>query len=268
MFAGQELSAEGIAPQKSRVEAIQNMKAPSNATEEQSIREMVNFCNKYIKDYSTIPAPLQLGTKNRQRFFWGTAQQDPFETLKKRFTSVEVMAFYNPDAETEFIIDGSPIGLGAILAQKQDDDNFRPVAYGSNAFCPVQQQYSPTEREALAVLWSCQHFHHYMYDRHVSIITDHRPLPQIFSSKSQLPPRIQRWMLCLQPYDFEMKYITGCEMASDYLSRNPQNQISTDDTAEHFISIIVSDAVPKACTLKELISATKSDETLQHVVSC
>ena len=33
VFAGHELSAEGIAPQKSRVEAIQNMKAPSNASE-------------------------------------------------------------------------------------------------------------------------------------------------------------------------------------------------------------------------------------------
>ena len=63
-----------------------------------------------------------------------------------------------------------------------------------------------------------------------------------------------------------MKYILGREMASDYLSRNPLNQISTDDIAEHFISLIVSDAVPKACTLKELINTTKSDETLQQVM--
>ena len=190
MFAGQELSAEGIAPQKSRVEAIQNMKAPSNATEVRSILGMVNFCNEYIKDYSTITAPLRLLTKKRQRFFWGTAQQDAFETLKKRLTSVQVMAFYNPDLETELIVDGSPLGLGAILAQKQDDNNFRPVAYGSNALSPVQQRYSQTEQEALAILWSCQHFHHYVYDRHVTIITDHRPLLQLFSSKSQPPPRI------------------------------------------------------------------------------
>ena len=63
-----------------------------------------------------------------------------------------------------------------------------------------------------------------------------------------------------------MKYIPGREMASDNLSRNPLNQLSTDDTTEHFISMIVSDAVPKACTLKELIDATKSDETLQQVM--
>ena len=105
-----------------------------------------------------------------------------------------------------------------------------------------------------------QHFHRYVYDRHVTIITDQKPLLQIFSS------RIQQWMLRLQPYDFEMKYIPGREMASDYLSRNPQNQISADYTVEHFISMIVFDAVPKAYTLKKLISSTKSDETLQQVM--
>ena len=55
------------------------------------------------------------------------------------------MALYNPDAETELIVDGSPIGLDAIRAQKQPDGNFRPAAYGSNALSPVQQHYSQTE---------------------------------------------------------------------------------------------------------------------------
>ena len=121
----------------------------------------------------------------------GTAQQDTFIIFKKRLTSAEVMDFYNPDAETDLIMDSSPIGLGAILSQKQADGNFRPFAYGSNALSPVQQQYSQTEQEALAVLWSCHHFHHYVYDHHVTIITDHKPLLQTFSSKSQPPPRIQ-----------------------------------------------------------------------------
>ena len=95
-----------------------------------------------------------------QRFFWGTAQQNAFKASKERLTSAEVMAFYNPDVETELIVDVSPIGLGTILSQKQPDPNVRPVAYGSNALSSVQQRYSQTEREALAVLWSYEHFHY------------------------------------------------------------------------------------------------------------
>ena len=118
VFSGHEASAEGIAPQKSGVESYSNMKAPSNATEVRSFLGMVNFCNKYIRDYSPITAPLRVLTKKRPRFFGGTSQKDAFETLKERLTSAEVMVFYNPDTKTELIVDGSPIGLGAILAQK------------------------------------------------------------------------------------------------------------------------------------------------------
>ena len=139
MFAGYELSAEGTAPQKSRVEAVQNMKVPSNGTEVRSFLGMVNFCT----------APLRLLTKKTQRFFWGTAQQNAFETLKERLTIAEVMAFYDPGAETELILDGRLIDLGAILPQKQPDGNFRPVPYGSNTLSPVQQWYSQTEREVV-----------------------------------------------------------------------------------------------------------------------
>ena len=63
-----------------------------------------------------------------------------------------------------------------------------------------------------------------------------------------------------------MKYIPGHEMASDYLFRNPLNQKSTDNTAEYFISMIVCNVVPKACTVQELIDATKAYDTLQQVI--
>ena len=69
-------------------------------------------------------------------------------------------------------------------------------------------------------------------------------------------------MLRPEAYDFEMKYIPVREMASDFLSRNPLNQISTDDTAEYFLNMIVSYAVLKACKVKELNDATKAHDTL------
>jgi len=75
------------------------------------------------------------------------------------------MAFYNPNAGNKLIVDGCAVGLGAILTQEQDDDTWRPIAYGSHALDPVQQRHGQTEREALVVTFFCQHFHHYLYDR-------------------------------------------------------------------------------------------------------
>ena len=89
------------------------------------------------------------------------------------------MAYYIPDAETKLIVDASPIGLGAILSQKQTTGEFRPVAYASKALNPTEQRYSQTERESLAVLWAVQKFHYYIYDRTFTVITDHQPLTKI-----------------------------------------------------------------------------------------
>ena len=212
-FAGHELSAKGIAPQQSRIDSIKQIAPPTNAKEVRSFLRMVNFVNKFIKDFSTITAPLRLLTRQNQQFYWGSKQQAAFATLKASLTCSDVVAYYDPEAHTQLIVDASPIGLGAILAQRHKDGNYRPISYGSTALNNVQQRYSQTEREALAVLWACQHFHHYVYDRDFTVVTDHKPLLHMLTPKSNPPPRIQNWMLKLQAYDFEIQHVSGCNMA-------------------------------------------------------
>ena len=241
------------------------MPHPTSATGVRSFLGMINFCKQYIRDYSSITAPLRLLTKKCQRFFWGPEQQKAFDTLKDQLISAEVMAFYNPDAETRLIVDASPVGLGAILVQKQDDSGWRPISYGSHALDNVQQRYGQTEREALALTFFCQHFHHYLYDREFTVVTDHKPLLKIFASNSDPPPHIQRWMLRTQAYRFDLEYVPGSVMPSDYLSRQPLHVISADEIAEEFIHMIAMDAIPKSYTCNDIVKATKADETLQQI---
>ena len=81
------------------------------------------------------------------------------------------MSYYNPDKPTTVIADGSPLGLGAILVQ----DN-RTIACGSRALTPTEFIYSQIEREALSVVFGCEHFHIYLAGCEFEIITDHKPL--------------------------------------------------------------------------------------------
>ena len=109
---------------------------------------MLNYRHHFIRDYSTISEPLRKLTKKHQPFIWGESQQKAFETLKKCVTSADVLAFYNPKAETELIVVASPYGLGAILSQQQSDGTYKPVSYGSQALSDVESRYSQTDREA------------------------------------------------------------------------------------------------------------------------
>lgn len=269
IYSGVNLSSEGVSPDKERVRAIVECKAPTNASEVRSFLGVVNFCKQFLPDFSTVTAPLRLLTKKNKKFVWGTAQQTAFETLKTQLTSSTVMSYYNPDAVTKLTVDASPFGLGGILSQEQPDGSFRPVAYGSRALNNVESRYSQIEREALAVLWGCEHFHYYVYDRHILIETDHKPLISAMGRKSSPTPRIQRWLLRLQAYDYDLMHISGATNGADFFSRSPlPAQSSHSDIATEYVNMILTDAVPKALGLQDISQATANDPTLQKVIQC
>ena len=155
------------------------------------------------------------------------------------------MANYNPQAQKKLTVDASPYGLGAILSQQQANGSFRPVAYGSKSLTPVESRYRQTEREALAVLWNCENFHFYLYDRHFTFETDHKPLVTALSRKSLPTPRIQRWLLRLQAYEYTLEYIPGSENSTDFLFRSPLPFKAEEKVAEKFVHMLVNDTVLK-----------------------
>ena len=117
-----------------------------------------------------------------------------------------VFAHYNLNAPTKLVVDASPWADGAILLQQQPDTNYRPVAYGSRSLTNTEVKYGHIEKEALALVYGCEHFHMYLYDRTFELETDHKPLEYIFQPKASKPPsaRIERWQLRLQEYDLNV----------------------------------------------------------------
>ena len=81
------------------------------------------------------------------------------------------------------------------------------ISYARRALTPVEQRYSQTEREALAVVFGCEKFHRYLYCNSFVVITDHKPLVAIYNNPRSNPPaRIEQWTLRLQQYDLIVKY--------------------------------------------------------------
>ena len=221
IFSGYQLTTDGIAPDQSKVDAVKAAETPKTQKEVRSFLGLVNFCNRFIPGYSTISAPLRKLTKKGQPFVWDASCKEAFEELKLSLMNANTMAYYRPNAETRVIVDASPVGLGAILVQTQENGEERPVAYGSRALTPTEQRFCQTEREALAVLFGCTHFHFFIYDRRFTISTDHKSLLKILSPKSEPSARIQRWLLRLQAYQYDLEHKPGENNPADVLSRSP-----------------------------------------------
>ena len=132
-----------------------------------------------------------------------------FEAIKQAIQKDCIMHYYNPKQRTVLTVDASPVGLGAILSSVDAQGNIHNVAYASRSLSKVEQKYSQTEREALAVVWGCEKFHLYLVGTKLTIVTDHKALEIIYNTKSKMPARIERWGLRLQQYDFDIQHRPG-----------------------------------------------------------
>ncbi len=133
------------------------------------------------------------------------------------------MAYFDMQKDTYITVDASPVGLSAILSQKNPGkDDEKVVAYASRAWTAVEKRYAQTEREALAIVWGVEHFHLFVYGKEFTLITDHKPLEVIYGNRNaKSSARVERWVLRLQPYSFKVVYKPGSTNPADYLSRHP-----------------------------------------------
>ena len=264
-FYGYVFSSERISADPRKVEAIKESDVPANASEVRSFLGMTNYVGRFIKNYSTITAPLRELTKQNVKFEWNSDRQKAFDLLKRELTSDKVMSYFDPTKETTMIVDASPVGLGALLTQEG-----RVISYGSRALNDVETRHSQTEREALAVIWGCEHFHLYLFGKEFTIISDHKPLETIFNNPNfKSPARIERWRLKRQPYHYRVQYRPGKSNAADYMSRHPSTQVQINnisDIAEEYVNYVAKNAVPKALTLSKISEESRKDPVLQRVI--
>ena len=191
---------------------------------------MVTYLGKFVKNLSKITASLRLLLSKDAEWSIQKPQLGAINTLKVILTTAPVLQFYNPSLPTRVSCDASCHGLRAILEEQDTEENWRPVAYASQSLAPAEYNYAPIEKATLGIVFSCERFNSYVYEKSFTVVNDHQLLKAIFSrSITECPPRIQRFMLHLQKYDFDIEYVSGKKMfVSDVLSRAHE----TDATSE------------------------------------
>ena len=158
---------------------------------------MTNYSARFIKNDATITQPLCELVKANKPFLWSEKQDKALKKLHESLTSKPVMSYFDPEKGTEIVTGASSVGLATVLIEKASGTSHTVVAYASRALTAVEQRYSQTEREALAVIWACKKF---LVINSFTVITDHKPLVSIYGNPAfKRSARLQRWTLRLQP---------------------------------------------------------------------
>ena len=124
------------------MKAIVEAPAPPNLFEVRSFLGSVKFWAKIISNFATISSRLWDLTKKDTKWRWGPKQNEIFNEIKDQLARVPVIAYHRQGAPTRLMTDASPVGIGAILEQKQEDETYRPIYSASRKLSKVEQRYS------------------------------------------------------------------------------------------------------------------------------
>ena len=82
LFFDHVFSEKGMSPDPKKVEALQNVAPPTNASEVRSLLSSAAFCSRFIKDLALITRPLRQLTCDGAKWQWTQEEQLSFERLK------------------------------------------------------------------------------------------------------------------------------------------------------------------------------------------
>ena len=178
------------------------MSAPNDKHQLQVFLGMVTYMSPFIQDLSAQTADLRELLKKDTEFVWFPSHQAAFDKLKGMICKETTPSHFDSTKKSVIQVDASQKGIGAALLQ-----DGRPVAFASKSLSDAETRYANIERELLAVVFGCERFHTYVYGNKFQVDSDHKPLEMITRKPLKLaPPRLQRMLLRLQPYDVEVLY--------------------------------------------------------------
>jgi hypothetical protein len=178
---------------------------------------MAGYYRKFIRNFARIAEPLMDLVTIKGKVELDDAQTKSFNFLNTALTEAPVLELFRSDRETRVEVDSCATGVGAVLAQTIEGV-WKPVAFFSKRFPKTARNYASRESEAFGIYLSIIHWRVWLLGKKFLVISDHESL--VLATHGRNSRRIQRWLLGLSEYKFEVKYRRGLlHSVPDALSR-------------------------------------------------
>ena len=145
----------------------------------------------------------------------------------------------------------------------------RPVQFASRSLTSAERGYSQLEKEALAITFALNRFRNYLLGVRFTVHSDHKPLQHIVrKSLDDCPPRILRFLLSIQGFDFDLVFKPGRDMVvADAFSRAPLPECDEAESrrTEAFVHFLVETQPVSLSLIAEHVA--KKPELLRALTS-
>jgi len=147
VFLGFVVSSSGVEVDDEKVEAIRSWPTPKSISDVRSFHGLASFYRRFVRNFSSLAAPLTEVIKKEKPFIWGIKQEEAFKILKEKLSSTPLLQLPNFEKMFEIECDASGVGIGAVLMQEG-----KPIAYFSEKLRGAPLQYSTYDKELYALV--------------------------------------------------------------------------------------------------------------------
>ena len=147
------------------------------------LMDLVQQFNQWVSDMAPATVSMRALLRNNTAFMWSPECEVEFELMKSVLSDKRFIKPFDPDLDTELLVDASKIaGCGYILKQRMQDGSIHIIRCGSMAAKRGWAGMSPIESERTGIGWAVEHCSYYLKgsSKVVKNIIDHFSLIQDF----------------------------------------------------------------------------------------
>ena len=195
-LVGHIVSKGGLGTDPEKIEAILSASFSITKRGIRAFLGITGYYRQFIERYAMIAKPLTKFLKDNAPRPQATPDAlEAFEKLKLALFSAPILR--TPNWEKPFLgFTDAFGGVGATLAQLDDERFDHPIYYASQQLTSAEMNYTVTEREGLGVIFPLKKFRHYLLGTKVTVVTDHQTLVYLLN-KPSATGRIARWIIML-----------------------------------------------------------------------
>ena len=265
VLLGYVVSKDGREPDPEKVRVITELPPPTDVKGIQRTLGHVGWYRELILDYATISLPISRLQQKAVKFEWTPECQQAFDTLKTKLSTYPVLKPPNWGLPFHVYCDASAVAVGSALCQPcGDEGRDYPIAFASRQLNPAERNYTTTERECLAMVFSVKKFRHYLLLNKVVFFVDHMAIKYLVN-KADLSGRLARWVLLLEEFDYKVLHKPGKKhLRADHLSRleGEPSTIAIDDSLVDENLFLVSSTPIWYQNIAEFLKTQKLPDTL------
>ncbi|MCO5591166.1 hypothetical protein L7F22_045147 [Adiantum nelumboides] len=201
ILLGHKISQRGIEVDPAKAKALLELPSPKSIKEVTSFMQKVKYMARFIHLASDLLHPLQKLTQQVE-FAWSEHLKEYFKRIK--MVLFELPTLMPPCWDFSFFVNSS-VGaesIGAILLQQDPQSSrMRPMYFTSRVTTNIEKGYSEAELMMLSLIFAVRKFRSYLLTKPFVILTSENLLPWV-SSQMTMSPRISKWLLELQSYEY------------------------------------------------------------------